>query len=99
MAGSTGHGGGLGGAGCAFGLRGCGKRRLPGWQVQRLQGPVRAAVEACSVTACCGVWLVEMVVGGRGMAPSGGRALHPPVQRGDEEDGFLQQVGAGMDDV
>jgi hypothetical protein len=64
-------------------------RRQPGWQVQRLQGLVRAAMEACSATACCGVWLVEMVVGGRGMAPSGGRALHPPVKRRDEEDGFL----------
>jgi hypothetical protein len=47
-----------------------------------LQGQVRDAVEAESVEGCCGVLLSEAVVGGRRMALSGGRALHPPVQRG-----------------
>jgi hypothetical protein len=47
-----------------------------------LQGQVRAAVEAGSVVGCCGMLLGEAVVGGRRMALPGGRALHPPVQRG-----------------
>jgi hypothetical protein len=34
------------------------------------------------VEGCCGVWLGEVMVGGRRMALSGGRALHPPVQHG-----------------